>query len=102
LIYDFVASRDPVVGTVKECQCAHGFRLTNSMGLQFKAKSFDDDNYGAGSYQACLPPRALSACPFPTPLPACLPWQLLNSTYGLDCPAPHKPSTPILIPVPKP
>ena len=50
--------RDPAVGTVKECQCAHGFKLTNSRGLQFKGKSFDDNNYGAGSYQVRSLPAA--------------------------------------------
>ena len=44
--------RDPAPGKTKECQCAHGFKLTNSKGLQFAGKSWDDNNYGAGSFQA--------------------------------------------------
>eukprot|EP00277_Geminigera_cryophila_P044913 CAMPEP_0173066302 /NCGR_PEP_ID=MMETSP1102-20130122/6127_1 /TAXON_ID=49646 /ORGANISM="Geminigera sp., Strain Caron Lab Isolate" /LENGTH=663 /DNA_ID=CAMNT_0013933727 /DNA_START=8 /DNA_END=1995 /DNA_ORIENTATION=+ len=44
--------RDPSPGHKKTCECAHGFKLTNSLGLQFNGKSFDDNNYGAGSYQA--------------------------------------------------
>ncbi len=49
------------MGTAKECQCAHGFKLTNSRGLQFRGKSWDDNNYGAGSYQAC-PPHPPDLC----------------------------------------
>ena len=30
-----------------------GFKLSNPMGLKFKCKSFDDNNYGAGSFQVC-------------------------------------------------
>ena len=44
--------KDPSVGKAKTCQCAHGFKLSNSMGLKFKCKSFDDNNHGAGSFQA--------------------------------------------------
>ena len=34
--------------------CGIGFKLSNSMGLKFKCKSFDDNNYGAGSLQVCV------------------------------------------------
>ena len=53
-IYIYIHIYVPVYvsGHKKTCECAHGFKLTNSLGLQFNGKSFDDNNYGAGSYQA--------------------------------------------------